>query len=259
MGSGLVTVRKAKCEIPDEPDCSRSDGSLKQLLFAVFLAILVLNSAFVFAQPQPDPMNDCTDSNGLNASCDPYMDITQSELTGNYAVKIIVADNMPSQLGDKSIVIEWDLMVDADRNSLTSPWGSSTTAFGQLVANGIGVDYMIRYTLQGIAQVGQVFDGPSKTYHNTPFQISGNQITLTFLPSDIGGSTNFYFTILVRKYGGNNYQQLLLFDKAPNSGFYEFKVGSITLVPEFPASQQLLSTVIMAIAVTLFGRRRRAA
>ncbi len=172
---------------------------------------------------------------------------------GNIAVTITVAGNIPSQL-DSSTFIEWDLMIDADRNSVTSPWTTGSLAGNQMVINGLGPDYMVRYYVMASTNSGgQIWDGTTRknSAASVPVQINGNQITLTFSPSDIGGSTDFYFVVLVRNQGGPpDFTQLLLFDKAPNTGYYEYKAGTLTLISGFSMQTTVQSPLATSASTT---------
>lgn len=239
---------------------------LKKLILTLFLIVLLSNLGVAFALPQTDPAGDCFSldqewSAGNPVPCEPSGDITQIELVNNgrgYLVTITVAGRIPSQL-DSYTMIEWDLLIDADRNNLTAPWEGAGTATGMWLANGLGVDYMVIYMMNGNSPgSAQIWDGSTKTTHTTPVQINGDEIAMTFLPSDISGSSDFYFLVLVRMYvEDNSGGYLTLFDEAPNTGYYEFKAGSVTGIPEFLGKQQVVSMIILAIGVTVLSRRRK--
>jgi hypothetical protein len=241
---------------------------LKKLLLAIFLIVLLSNLGVAFALPQTDPAGDCFSldqewSAGNPVPCEPVGDITQIELVNSgrgYLVTITVAGRIPSQL-DSYTMIEWDLLIDADRNNLTAPWEGAGTATGMGLANGLGVDYRVIYMMNGSSPGNaHVWDGSTKTSHTTPVQINGNEIAMTFLPSDISGSSDFYFLVLVRMHvEDNSGGYLTLFDEAPNTGYYEFKAGSVTAMPEFSATQQLISIIILTMAVAVVSWRRKTA
>ena len=201
---------------------------MRRLLFGLFLILLIIDVINVVGQPITDPSGDFLDKTGKPATGEQYLDIIEANLgvaDNNYVGTIKLAGDIPVKTSSSSIFIEWDFMIDADKNPSTAPWG----AFPLLV-NDIGVDYMVRLCLLDNNRWGQTFDGPKNSFHDITSQVAGNEIKLPFSPSDIGGSTNFDFTILVRKYGERGAPNALLaFDKAPEKGHYTFQEGAVTI------------------------------
>lgn len=246
---------------------------LKKLLLIVFLVVLMSNLvvAIVFALPQTDPTGDCLSLDqdivaGDPVLCQPIGDITQVDLLNSgrgYLITITFAGNIPSKFDNYTIQsIEWNLLIDADRNNLTSPWAAAGTATDLWLANGLGVDYTVTYTMNRNSappSTAEIWDGSTETTHTTPVQINGNQIAMTFLPSDISHSSDFYFLVLVIMHveGTLGGYSPTLFDKAPNVGYYEYKAAGVTAVPEFPGAQQVISIIIFAIGATVLSRRRK--
>jgi len=206
-------------------------------LFLVFLAVSVTN---VVAQSLTDSRGDLLDKNGSPATGEPYLDILEANLVADgstYVGTIKLDGDIPSKTSDSSIFIEWDFMIDADKNPSTCPWGS-----WPLVVNDIGVDYMVRLCLIDDNRYGQVYDGRRDSVHYANSQVKGNEIRLTFSPSDIGESTNFDFVVLVRKYGNRGAPDaLIVFDKAPDKGHYTFQAGVVTVQTTRPLELPNLS------------------
>lgn len=207
-------------------------------MLAVTIIFLAMNITTVYAQPKPDPTGDCLNLAGTPTSCEPYADIVSSDASisnGGYTGIITLAGsvrNVPFSASNRSTFIEWDIAIDADRNPTTKEWCfmNCGTTFDNLVVNGIGVDYMVRYWMNSSSSGAQIFDGPSGSWFDIQsYQVNGNQIQLSWLPGDIGGSKFFDYVILVRVYknGGASDSDLLSFDKAPNVGHYEFQGGSL--------------------------------
>lgn len=90
--------------------------------------------------------------------------------------------------------------------------------------------------------MGEIYDAANKRFQRADFRVEGNQITLMFSPSNIGGSTHFDFVILVRKYQNS----LLVFDKAPDAGHYTFQAeASIVKTSTSAQSYQRLPNIPM--------------
>ena len=232
---------------------------------AVVMIFLLSNRTSVLGQYQPNPTSsDCwapagpagTDaywnSPPVAAPCKPYVDIVGSEVSmsgGSYNGTIVLAGNVPSTTNTSSVWIEWDIMIDSDRNPATNEWCTTpcTTIYSS-ATNGIGVDYVVRYGLQGIQGGGEIFDGRTGNWVNlSTYNVARNEIQLYWNPSDIGGPTVFNFVVLVRVYGnGGASNSMELFDKAPNSGYYQFQGGNVSAVPELtmPSIVAFLATMI---------------
>ena len=219
-------------------------------LLAIMIIFLMSNAVGVFAQYEPNPTaSDCWatagswgsdtywNSPGVAAPCKPYMDIVGSEVSmsnGSYNGTIVLAGSVPSSTNSSSTFIEWDIMIDSDRSPSTNEWcGSPCSVIYSFATNGIGVDYVVRFWMQGVAIGAQIFDGASGNWVDlSTYKVNGNQIQLYWSPSDIGGSTFFNFVVLVRVYGnGGSSNAMELFDKAPNSGYYQFQGGHVTAIP----------------------------
>jgi hypothetical protein len=209
---------------------------ISQAILAITIIILTSNVAIILAQAQLDPTGDCLNLAGTPTPCEPYADITNSKVSmndGAYNGTITLAGNVPSTTNSSSTFIEWDIAIDADRNPSTREWCfmNCGTTFDNLAVNGIGVDYMVRFWLQGQSSGAQIFDGPTSSWNDIQsYQVSGNEIQLYWFPSDIGGSKFFDYVILVRVYknGGASDSDLLFLDKAPNAGHYEFQASNQT-------------------------------
>ena len=234
------------------------------------IIFLISNVVGVFAQYQPDPTGDCYWGNLGNGSaesaapCEPYMDIVGSEVSmsgGSYNGTILFAGNVPSTTNSSSTYIEWDIMIDSDRNAKTNEWcGYPCQGIYNSTVNGIGVDYMVRFWMQGLSSGAQIFDGSrssNRWIDISSYKVTGNQIQLYWLPGDIGGSSFFDFVILVRVYGnGGAVGSLRFFDKAPNVGHYEFQGGQVSVVPEL-AAPPIVALIVIMMTLGLFNYHKR--
>lgn len=242
---------------------------MNKILFALLLIFVMSNMPIALAQPQTDPAGDLLDRNGTPTAGEPYLDIIESkiEVSGNnYVATIKLAGDVPSQTSSSDRFIEWDIMVDIDQSNTTGAWsGETNKAWRQLMVNGIGVDLMARMAMSGTQMWAEVYIVKDQTWDIAFFSVSGNQITLT-AKSDILSLRwtypgNFDFTALVRKYsvGGSAKalppaNTLQAFDKVPNSGYYAFRAGTVTPIPEFHATQ-LLAVVILSVTMLALNLR----
>jgi hypothetical protein len=225
--------------------------------------ILVFSTAVIVPVHAQSPLAGvCLGPDGTpSSSCPAYMEVVSVDMavsSGSYVGTINVAGTIPSSLGDPNRFLEWDFLIDADRNNLTNPW-----APWSLVENDIGADYRLFLGLQGTRLSAAIQDLAHNTYANVKYSVSkysanGTAIQLTFTPSSIYLSTNgdFDFVVAVREYAkAGDPTSFMMFDKAPNVGHYSFVGGALTVVPEFPVSAPILFTITLA-AVLFFTRKR---
>ncbi|MBS7645395.1 hypothetical protein KEJ44_05065 [Candidatus Bathyarchaeota archaeon] len=193
------------------------------------LVFLTLSIPSTIGHPSTDPRGDLLDRNGNPTTGEPYLDIIEISLVidgDNYVGTITLGGDVPSKAAEPSIFIEWDFMIDADKNPKTSSWGKVP-----LLINDIGVDYMVRLCLLENDRWGQIYNGPKNSFQGIDYEVDENMIKLTFSPEDVGGSTNFNFVVLVRKYGNKGAPDALqMFDKAPDEGHYSLEAGSVTYI-----------------------------
>jgi hypothetical protein len=235
-------------------------ASFGRLGLSLLLAFLLMGPASAFAQPQSDPTGDLLDKFGRPSSGEAFLDIVESELAlvgDSFLGTIRLLGDVPSKT-ESSTFIEWDFMIDADMSNKTRPWSGEDLYSMQLLVNGIGVDYLVRLCLLGNDRYAQFYNGPKHKWEaGGPYEVNGNEITLGWLPSLIGGKTEFNFMVLVRRYGeGGISSALRVFDKAPNVGYYTLRAGEVTVVPEFPTASVFLITA-SALLIAFFGVRRR--
>jgi hypothetical protein len=164
--------------------------------------------------------------------------------SGSYVGTINLAASPPASLGDPKRFLEWDFLIDADRNSLTHPWEPWNSSLGSsqaLFENDVGVDYRAGLTLQGKSY--QPVGAGLKIHFNSSGQITFESIELIIDPSAIGGSTGFDFIVSVREYAKvGDPGSLMVFDKAPNVGHYSFVGGVLTSTSEHTSSTSALTT-----------------
>ena len=208
------------------------------LMFLLFCVVVPVQTGLVRAEVFTDPIGDLFDKEGHPVTAEPYLDIIEVELTRSgteYNARIKVNGPLPSSLGDPSIFLEWDLLVDIDQNRETRPWSWT------LLDNGIGVDMLIRLMLgpSGQGYRAEVFNAATKKSVRINFNVDGATIQLKFDDTSLGTIPRaFDFVFTARKYG--NYGQAggeLAFDKAPNRGYFTFSDGKTSLITEFIVKQ----------------------
>ena len=244
---------------------------MNKILFAPFLILVISSLPIAIAQLQTDPSADLLNRIGGATSGDPYLDILESkvEVSGNnYVATIKLAGDVPSQTSS-DVFIEWDIMVDVDEDNTTGAWpGEANATWRQLMVNGMGVDLMIRMAMSGTTAWAEIYYVYDQFWGIVFREVSGNQVTLTvesmILQSRMRHAGNFDFTVLVRKYnvgGGANAlpagNTLQVFDKAPNSGYYAYREGTVTVVPEFPAAQLLVAVILSFTMLAQNLRKKR--
>jgi len=228
---------------------------MKRLLIALILVFLT--AVIVPVHAQPPAVGVCLSPSGTPSTCPPYMEVVSVDMavsSGSYVGTIGIAGTIPSSLGDPNRFLEWDFLIDADRNNLTNPWGPWT-----LVENDIGADYRLFLGLLGTQLSAAVQNLAHNTYANAKYSVNGLVIQLTVTPSPpIGGAANFDFVVAVREYAkAGDPNSLMVFDKAPNVGHYSFVGGALTVVPEFPVGAPILFAIILATVLFFTGKRTK--
>ncbi|OQC44119.1 MAG: hypothetical protein BWX59_02089 [Bacteroidetes bacterium ADurb.Bin028] len=187
---------------------------MKQIILV--LALFIAN--FVYSQVIVDK-HDLKEipikSNDLNIS-----KINIENLDKDIKVTLEMVENLPKQVENETVFVEWDIMIDQDMNSNSSNWGPVP-----FMTNDIGVDFMVGLMLIRSNFKSRLFDG--KDQGEIPYQIDGNKIILKINKKQIKlteKDIKFNFTVLTRKYVGNGQpNSLVYYDKSPEKGHYYYK------------------------------------
>src|SRR4030042_547355 len=161
-----------------------------------------------------DGAGDLFDGAGASTVAETYLDIARTRLwfsEGRYTARIELTGLLPSGVGTGNSV-EWDLLVDSDRKASTgNNW--------PLIANDLGIDYLIRVCADN-RQISQgALDVKADGWSNINYRYRGNVVELYFPPESIGNAQAFDYAFAVRKYVSDaSGMQLAVLDKAPNSG-----------------------------------------
>jgi hypothetical protein len=138
-----------------------------------------------------DSTGDLFDTQGNKAQGEPFMDIVNAGLSlvgEEYTAKIDLAGPLPSSI-TPPVFIEWDLMVDSDRDTGTG-WYAPT------LFNDIGVDYRIFLGLQGNQYSADVHDTRSNSFKTIQYKVDGATVELHFPKSSIPtDSFNYIFVV----------------------------------------------------------------
>ena len=149
-----------------------------------------------------DPVGDLLDPQGKPTMGESYLDIVEAEVLfeGSSCVfRINVSGPIPATV-PASVFVEWDLLIDVDRNRSTRPWGNWA-----LIDAGLGVDVLTRVTLSSDGFVGEVItwtEGRSST-EITDFEVDGNVAELRFDTSKLGEVSAVDYVVAVRDYVDN--------------------------------------------------------
>ena len=95
---------------------------MKKVVVLILISLLIPNLPNVIAQTFTDPKADLTDKKGNHVPAEEYLDIIESEIIfidDNYIGTIKLNNDIPSKTEDSSLFIEWDLMIDSDKNPAT--------------------------------------------------------------------------------------------------------------------------------------------
>jgi len=221
------------------------------LMFLLPLVLLPIQIGVVQAEAFADPIGDLFDRDGKPVTAEPYLDIVEVELTRSgteYNARIKVNGPLPSSLGDPSIFLEWDLLVDIDQNRETHPW-----SWG-LLDNGIGVDMLIRLRLgpSGNAYRADVYNEATTKSVSIGFKVDGATVQLKFDDTSLRVvSKAFDLVFATRKYGNYSFRAgaALALDKAPNQGSFTFTDGRMSLTSPFKVEHRYEGPIIDAHAV----------
>jgi hypothetical protein len=130
-----------------------------------------------------------------------------------------VAEDIPESLASPGL-IEWDVMVDADKDSSTG-WKS------ELLFNDLGIDYYISLSLSGsdLSVHAQRTADLSGSYPNlVNYHTNGQQLSIGFNNDTIGNTKKFKYIIVNRQYAvEGDAKTLLAADKSPS---YEITIAT---------------------------------
>ncbi len=168
-----------------------------------------------------DPGGDLFNSRGNPTSGEGDLDIVGVELARegfDYVARIKLLGTLPTGISDPSVFIEWDLLVDCDRNPNTRSWGP-----WPLIDNGLGVDMLVRLCLSSDGYSGHIlsWEGDNQTYLPIDYSVNEGIAELRFDPFLIQNPAAFDYVVAVREYVGNQ----VTADKSPNRGHATFPVG----------------------------------
>ncbi len=199
----------------DSPSVSDKSPNSGQLSFPVVSPPEPAPSAL-----NQDPEGDIFDKSGNPLKGDDYLDITGAGVTasgGRYLVTITLKGNLPQKTPAMGTFIEWDFMIDSDKNSATgNVW--------PLITNDLGVEYMARVTLTDNKWNSEVFSITSpNNKKRIYFTLKDNTIEMVVPASEIGKSTSFNWTVDVREYKANDPPASPSFsDKNPDKDHYTY-------------------------------------
>ena len=187
----------------------RSISGLVSVLLCVVLLSIVLCS-----EKLSDPVGDLLDPQGNPTAGESYLDIVEAEVSfegSSCVVRINVSGPIPASVPE-SVFIEWGLLIDADRNRTTRPWGDWF-----LIDNGLGADVLARVKLGKYGLEGEVITWSAGRAYGLPtdFKVDGTVAEVRFDTSKVGNSSAFDYVIEIRKYVDN---YLAMVDKCPNQG-----------------------------------------
>ncbi len=190
-----------------------------------------------FEYESDDPVGDLFNSKGSPTTGEGSLDIAGVELAceeSGYVARINLLGRLPTSVSDPSVFIEWDLLVDADRNPNTRSWGPFA-----LIDNGLGVDVLIRVCLDSDGYTGHAlaWPGGNETYSAIDYSVGEGVVELRFDEFLIGTPAAFDYVVAVRKYVGNQ----MTADKSPDKGHATFPLGE--------GMEMLLAAVLFGIAV----------
>ena len=164
-----------------------------------------------------DPIDDLFNKEGGKVQGELYLDIVDTEISlvqNDYVFKINLRGPLPSFI-DAPAFIEWDIMVDSDRN-LATGW-NDPVVFGN-----IGADYRIFLGLKLDKYTAFVHDTKSNTYKSIEYKVDTSSVELR-CPKSSFPVDNFNYTVVARKYAKEgNAGSLVSADKAPNQGHCTF-------------------------------------
>jgi hypothetical protein len=203
-------------------------GKKTILLAAVLIIIVVLAVVlYIIFRPVPVPVvnghqdlvSDLFDKNGAPISGEAYLDITAVDVRKNgdqYTLLMKLNDNLPRKTPELDTFIEWDFMIDADKNPTTGTNWS-------FISNDLGYDYLVRFGLNNGARIHEVLTANGGQHTNISFRIIQDVVELSVPASLVGNPGSFYWTAAVRKYlSGAPAKEPSISDKVPNQGHVVF-------------------------------------
>jgi M6 family metalloprotease-like protein len=171
-----------------------------------------------------DSTDDYFDKKGSSTKAEPYLDITDSEVTlqgDYYLIKIMLAAALPVKTENPAVFLFYGITIDTD----CSPYTGTKWPLGQ---NDIGAEYQLQLQFKHDKYDAVFLDFVDKTKSRSflDYKVDGNRIEFR-LPTSILSSARFEYIIIARKYDKFGAADgFLIGDKAPDTGHYDFSTMS---------------------------------
>ena len=212
-------------------------------LLSVIAVAVTLSSGCSSTPPVVDGPEDSTgdlfDKNGMVVTGNSYLDITAVDVRKDgdqYIFLMKLLGDVPAKTPKSSTSIEWDFMIDADRNIFTgATWSLAANNLGfDLIANNIGYEYVVSLILTNNTYTYQIYD--TKSYQNSKIsgRVIGNVVELTVPASVIGSSEAFNWTAAVREYPngkGISANSISVSHKEPNHSHFSYLATNASSTP----------------------------
>jgi hypothetical protein len=173
-----------------------------------------------------DPIGDIFNSQKQPVQAEPFLDIVSAEIYTTGAASFLslkLASKIPSRVEIPDLFLEWDFFIDADMNSTTG-WT------GELIANDIGPDYLVRLIISDKPSA-DIYDVKLNKISSIDCQVMEDTIDFAFSAS-ILKLDRFNLVAVTRRWFGG---ELTAIDKAPGDGHYNMPKGHVIVAPGLPA------------------------
>ena len=176
-----------------------------------------------------DPTGDFFDVQKQPVQAEPCLDIVGAEIYATDAASFLslkVAGKIPSRVETPGLFLEWDFFIDADMNAATG-WT------GELIANDIGPDYLVRLIISDKWASADIFDVKLNKTSSIDCQVMEDTIYFAF-PASTLKLDRFNLVAVTRRWVGG---ELAAVDKAPGEGHYNMPKGLVVVAPGLPAKR----------------------
>jgi len=183
-----------------------------------------------------DPAGDLFDENNVAISGENFLDIIAIDVGKDgkqYVFLMKLSGDVPTKTLESNAFIEWNFMIDVDKDFDTgTTWSLANNDLGfELIANDIGYEYVVRYSLTGSTSKYQIFNTKSGKSSDISGRVIGNVVELTVPTSFIAIADSFKWTAAVRKYTNSTASVPLCSDKAPNQGHFSYPAAVSSSTP----------------------------
>jgi len=186
-----------------------------------------------------DPRGNVFDAQGNPIQAELYLDIVGAEVyvaETSSVFRIILDGDVPSELNEPDIVLEWDFYIDTTMDV-------SIGGVVGFLSNDIDPNYLLRVIMASDWIVAEIRDLKSSTGNSVSvdYLVTGEIISFS-VPASVLPLGRFNFTVAACKWLTG---ELVAASKAPNQGHYNMPSGYVYIKPGLPTKHYTTANAVI--------------